>query len=202
LLRYLKSPFFLTATAVIRKSALDAVGGYDESIQAVEDMDLTLRLLQISGMGYVNEALYCYRRGRAESVSSTRRKTCGRIIGVLEKYARLPGSQDPEVRRMLNERLAGKHALVAAYLIREGDLRGARKHLAAAARLHPSPVTWARSALAKTGSLGLPFLSRMARRMVGDELGDAEAGGGGIKFRPGSISSAESDAQTQGARPQ
>lgn len=166
LLRILKASFFLAPTVLVRKSVLETVGGYDESIPVCEDFDLTLRLLQVCDMGYINDALYFYRRGRAASLSATRRKTCGWNIHVLEKFARSPGASPPEVRRVLGERLAQKHALLAAFLIREHDMQGAREHLAAASREYPSPVTWARLALAKAGPLGYPILSWMARRRL------------------------------------
>jgi hypothetical protein len=133
-----------------------------------------LRLLQVCDMGYVNEALYFYRRGRAASLSATRRKTCAWNIHVLEKFARSPGGSGPEVRRILDERLAQKHALMAAFLIQEHDMQGAREHLAAVARLHPSPVTWARLALAKAGPIGYPFLRWVAHRRLGDEADAAK----------------------------
>ena len=164
LLRFIKAPFFLTATVLMRKSVFEAAGGYDESIRVCSDFDLTLRLLQICDMACVNEKLYFYRRGRPGSLSATRRKTCEWIIHVLEKFARTPAGSVPEVRGALGERMAGRHTLLAAFLIQEHDLQGAREHLAAAAREHRGPGTVARLALAKTGLLGLPILSWMARR--------------------------------------
>ena len=173
-LRYVQAPFFLTPTMLMRRSVFEAVGGYDESLRVCEDLDLSLKLLQICGMGFINAPLYFYRRGRMASLSSTRRKTCAAIIYVLGRLERSAGVSVPEVRRILNERVAGKHALLAAFLIQEHDMQRAREHLAAAARRHPSPVTWARLALAKAGPLGYPILSWMAHRRLGDEPGGSE----------------------------
>jgi hypothetical protein len=96
------------------------------------------------------------------------------IIQALEKFARSPGGSAPEMRRVLGERLAQKHALMAAFLIREHDMQGAREHLAAVARLHPTPVTWARLALAKTGPIEYPFLRWAAHSRLGSEADAAK----------------------------
>jgi glycosyltransferase involved in cell wall biosynthesis len=162
--RYIRAPFFLTTTALLRKSVLNSVGGYDEALRVCEDLDMTLRLLQVCDMGYVNKTLYYYRRGRPESLSATRLKTCAANIEILERFAESQDSRAPEVRRALAKRLAQVHALRAAFLIQEGNPRGAREHLARAAQWHPSAKTWARLALAKTGSPGRAILSWMVRR--------------------------------------
>jgi glycosyltransferase involved in cell wall biosynthesis len=134
--RYLQDGFFLPTTVLMRRSVLDAVGGYDESLRVAEDLDLMLKLLQVCDMGYINEALYFYRRGRTASLSATRQKTCAGSLHVLERFAQSPGGSVPEVRRVLNAEMARKHALRAAFLIRDHDKQGACEHLATAARQH------------------------------------------------------------------
>jgi GT2 family glycosyltransferase len=179
LLRYIESCFFLSTTCLMRRSVLAAAGGYDESLRVNQDLDLMLRVLQICDMGYVNEALYFYRRGRAASLSATRRKTCAPSIRILERFAQSSGGRLPEVRRVLGKTLARRYALHAAILIQEHDARGAREDLARAARWHPSPKTWARLALAKAGPLGYPLLSWMAhRKLRHDPAGSGEGGSG------------------------
>jgi glycosyltransferase involved in cell wall biosynthesis len=171
LLRYLETGFFLPTTCLIRKSVFHAAGGYDESLPVTQDLDLMLRVLLICDMGYVNEPLYLYRRGRAAALSATRRKTCAESIQVLEKFEQSPGGSVRKARRILNEGLARRHSLRAAYLVEDHDMQGARAHFAEAARRHPSPKTWARLALAKAGPLGYPILSWMAHRKFRNEPG-------------------------------
>jgi GT2 family glycosyltransferase len=200
LLRYLRDEFILPSTVLMRRSVFDAAGRYDESFRMTEDFDLMLRILQICDMGYVNEGLYLYRRGRAASLSATRRKTCATAIRVFEKFAQSPGASVPEVRRILGERLAIKHALRAAFLIQEHDMQGACEHLAEAARWHPSPKTWARLALAKAGPLGHSILSRMAHRKLRHEPPDSGGSGSGAESCHSSGSCSASGATKQGAK--
>lgn len=201
LLRYVQTGFFLPTTVLMRRSVIEAVGGYDVSFLACQDLDLMLKLLQVCDMGYANEALYFYRRGRAASLSATRRKTCAENIQVLKKFAQSLGGGVPEVRRVLSERLARKHALRAAFLLQEHDMQGACEHLAAAARLHPSPKTWVRLALAKEGPLGHSILSWMADRKLRHEPRDSNRCGSATKSCHGSGSRSASDVTKQGARP-
>jgi len=57
----LKGDFILAPTAIIRKSVLDNVGIYDESLQ-IEDYDMFLRIAHKYPIGYLPEILVQYRQ--------------------------------------------------------------------------------------------------------------------------------------------
>lgn len=69
LARVLAREFNVFTAAIMRREAFDAVGGYDESLCAGEDLDLWIRILEADWRGgYLPEPLARYRR-RAGSLS-------------------------------------------------------------------------------------------------------------------------------------
>jgi GT2 family glycosyltransferase len=90
---------FVCAPA-IRRSRLEALGGWDEDLQTGEDWDLVLRLV-LGGcpVGLVAEPLYRYRL-RAGSVTSRRVAALAGRVRLLEKAARRPGLSGEEERAL------------------------------------------------------------------------------------------------------
>ncbi|MEP7357844.1 MAG: glycosyltransferase, partial [Anaerolineales bacterium] len=59
-------------SVMMRRQALDAVGGYDAAMEPAEDHDLWLRLAEVTQLACLPDALYSYRH-LGTSVSRTRR---------------------------------------------------------------------------------------------------------------------------------
>lgn len=57
-----RSPFFLHSGTIIRRSAYDAAGGYDDTYRYSVDTKMWLMLSHQGSVGYINDMLYGYRR--------------------------------------------------------------------------------------------------------------------------------------------
>lgn len=57
----------VTSTILFRKSALDAVGGFDENLKAWQEHELIIRLSQTSETAFVNKPLVVYRVDTSDS---------------------------------------------------------------------------------------------------------------------------------------
>jgi len=63
------------SNALIRKSVLDRVGGFDETMRSAQDHDMLVRLAEQTRFGYVDEVLWYYRRhGQSQSGQFARRR--------------------------------------------------------------------------------------------------------------------------------
>lgn len=81
--------FIAPMAVVIRRTALERVGGYDESLIANEDWDLWIRLAELGPFVYVDRVLADY-RVHSQNLSSSRGQQNARLIEdrkrVLDKY--------------------------------------------------------------------------------------------------------------------
>jgi len=96
-------------TMVIPASAIEKVGGFDESIYWGEDFDLLLRLTQVYEVTLIKEPLYGYRRHSASASTSTPIRSKGEAyISILESnLKRNWGSLDNETRLKTILRIQG-----------------------------------------------------------------------------------------------
>jgi GT2 family glycosyltransferase len=116
---------FVFGNGAIRREALVAVGGYDETVVA-EDTDLFVRMiLGGSQVGLVDEPLCVYRIRRG-SLSSKRPRMLRAAVVVLER-ARTHPSLTPDELQYLRQELAGKRR-EAALAEAEEALRGFAPH--------------------------------------------------------------------------
>jgi Glycosyl transferase family 2 len=104
---------FVCAPA-IRRSRLEALGGWDEDLQTGEDWDLLLRLVLVGcPAGLVAEPLYRYRL-RAGSVTSRRVGALAGRVRLLEKAARRPGLSGNEQRTLERSLITQQRRLLRA----------------------------------------------------------------------------------------
>jgi glycosyltransferase involved in cell wall biosynthesis len=116
---------FIFGNGAIRREALLAVGGYDETVVA-EDTDLFVRMiLGGSRAGLVDDPLCVYRIRRG-SLSSSRPRMLRAATVVLER-ARAHPSLSPDELRYLRRQLAAKRRL-ASLAEAEESLRGLAPH--------------------------------------------------------------------------
>jgi glycosyltransferase involved in cell wall biosynthesis len=125
---------------LVRRTALEAVDGYDESFPRGVDWDLAIRLSRRWRWAYVPEPLVERRYG-ADNVSGDA------AVGdpsyevairerLREKYAAALAAH-PETRRRFEAMLAKQRGLAA---LERGDRRAAVRHLAGTLRLDPGPT--------------------------------------------------------------
>lgn len=88
-LRMLQVNLVLGGTAVIRRTALEEVGPWDESL-AVEDLDMFLRLSRRFKLSFVNEPTAYYRQHPASNSRQTRRLLVAVASTLAHHYAQPP----------------------------------------------------------------------------------------------------------------
>lgn len=153
-----------TAAFLHRRSALEAVGGYDESLRNNEDLDLTLRLARAFPICVHPEPVF-ENRLRAGSLSSAApARALEQSLAFLDKLER----EDPELAPALLSRKRQRAYFNAArkHLRQEGDFEAFRSTFDEGVRRCGRPGTWrgwAAWALARSGPLGRQ-VARRARR--------------------------------------
>lgn len=102
LARVMRQEFNVFTACMMRREALNAVGGYDPTLRAVEDLDLWIRLIAAGWQGMrVDEALVRYRR-HAGSLSFNTRAMVSASRRVWEKMIiELAGRPEEAVARAL-----------------------------------------------------------------------------------------------------
>ena len=135
---------------VVRRDAVEQVGGFDEDpvLIATEDYDLWLRIAGVGGLGYLDAPLVDYRVTPGQ-LSDDERFMRG-IDRIMDKM--LAASGDKAVLQgQADRRRAGVRMDLAHHLARAGRGRASRGYLREARRLGAGPAgvwkTWLRSFL-------------------------------------------------------
>lgn len=128
-----------TQTFLGRRAALEAAGGFDEALKALQDWDCFIRVAAQGPIAFEPEPLVIQRFSPNSLTKSSRNRALA-LTRVLEKNEAAFADM-PEV-------LAAHCLSAAGGLRRAGDRKGARRWLAKARRLTPwSARLWARAAL-------------------------------------------------------
>ncbi len=128
------------ATCVIRKNALDRIGGYREEFLFSEDLDLLLRLAEVGRMANLPGVLYRYRQ-HGRSICHAKRKDQkvyhDRILE--EAFARRGIEAPDELLRFRGENLADgdQHRIWGWWALNGGNVQTARKHAWISLREYP-----------------------------------------------------------------
>lgn len=122
--------FILTSSVVARRAALEALGGFDETLSHAEDVDLWIRLSRRGWATGSKDRLVHY-RGRETGLSAQAAK---RNIGAATLFARMAvdPTLEPELRRGARRRVSLHEYKLAVAALREGRSGEARAHLARA----------------------------------------------------------------------
>jgi glycosyltransferase involved in cell wall biosynthesis len=75
-----------TSVAMVRRSAFDAIGGFDERLSHAEDYDLWLRFAGVGVIEYINQSLILYRL-HASNLSGNREALRRCEVEILNKHA-------------------------------------------------------------------------------------------------------------------
>lgn len=144
--------FPFIGTVLTRRSLLEQVDGFDETLVTGEDLDLWLRVAPKARAGRVPEPLVLVRR-RPGTLSD--RSGCAAFrnaIGLLERSL-AAGQLSPAQQRRCRATLGRLNARLAAFLVAGGDAGSAVRASLEAVRYAPaSPAAWL--SLARSGPLG------------------------------------------------
>lgn len=145
----LRGSFISTQTLVVRRAALDRIGGFDPAMPALEDWDFALRLAALGPIAMVDRPLVRQRYSGNSLTLSLEKRLAG-FRAILARHeaalAAAPGL------------LGLHHARIAGTCRRLGDLDGARHHARSALRF--APLSPRRIAMALWLSLPQRFLRR------------------------------------------
>jgi glycosyltransferase involved in cell wall biosynthesis len=139
---------FQTSAVMIRKSCLDAVGGFDETLRMGDDYELFLRIARHFELGYIDMPLVLYRQHPTQGT-----RTWGKQLQhgvpwealVLKKITNLyPEIFEELGRHNIQRRLSKPYVALAYACFAEGDHRNARQLTRQALRYWPSNFSYLR----------------------------------------------------------
>lgn len=125
----------MPSTVVIRRSVLDDVGLFDESLRIGEDTEFCLRIAEKWRFCHVPGAC-AYKRRHSGQASARLDAYLPNAARVTQQFA----SRHPELRSLVGRRMARVHAKVGADCAMKGEWRKALRHDLAAVRL--APLYW------------------------------------------------------------
>jgi GT2 family glycosyltransferase len=128
--------FITTSGAIVRREALEQVGGFDETIRFMEDWDLWLRLAVRFPVAYVPEPTFIQRR-RPQSLSSNRQAMVYSRFQVLVKMSRLFRREVARAGPAARRSVADAHNALGYARAKQGQWRDARPNLWESVRLWP-----------------------------------------------------------------
>lgn len=146
---FMRANIMTHTSMLIRKSALDAIGGYDLRLPNNEDWDLNIRLSRHGLIGFVETPLVVV-HDSPDGISKNRRSSVFSHVRILAKLRRTVAetSAENDADRAI---LAGQAVDAARLLLRAGRPRAARRYLGWAIRNGPfSPAAVLRYAIAST----------------------------------------------------
>ena len=134
----LRASLVSTQTLVARRDLLQRIGGFDASLQAMEDWECMLRLAPLGRFALVDEPLV-QQHFSANSITRDFARSERARAAIVEKHRELFG-RDPSI-------LAQHYYFIAGGQRQVGNLAGARAALAQARALQPmNPRFWAMTA--------------------------------------------------------
>jgi hypothetical protein len=147
---------FITPTWLLRRSALEAAGMFDEQMPNLEDWELSFRLFRHSGIVAMNEPLVL-KHGGADSLNWDASGRIKSLQIIAERHADL-WQRHPQVQARLHDELARLHC-------RMGDMRAGRREFRTALRLDAKLAKrWALMLASCLGRTSYQSLRAMADR--------------------------------------
>lgn len=105
-----KENFIGTSSIVVRRTVLNIVGDFDESLRNSDDRDMWFRLARIFGAAYIPKVLHQYRKREGSISSRSARVNAENRIKVLRKQ--LVSGVSRSSKKYLLAQIAGNHASV------------------------------------------------------------------------------------------
>ncbi len=125
--QYIKSKFILTSTVIVRRSCLERVGLFDESMLSLEDCDLLLRLCYEYKVASVPSPLV-HRRQRAGNLTSNEDLGSQYSIRFHEKALGLPNLSPGRIRE-IQRQLSVAYLWRGVYCLSQGQMNECRRNL-------------------------------------------------------------------------
>ena len=129
--------FIPTGSVLLRRSCLEAAGGFDESMRRVEDLDLWLRLALLCPFAYTRHLCQLKREHRG-NVSADREAMALAYLGLLAKQRRLYPQELGRRGIRLEPLEALEYRSLGTWREALGDRTGARRWYREALRSQPS----------------------------------------------------------------
>jgi len=131
----LRGSFISTQTLVVRRDALDSIGGFDPELPALIDWECVIRLASLGPFAFEPEPLVLQSFSENSITRFPERRLQAQEM-ILHRH-RSALAERPEILALHHRRLAGAYR-------RRGERGSARRHLDEALRLQPlSPSLWA-----------------------------------------------------------
>jgi glycosyltransferase involved in cell wall biosynthesis len=120
-LRLLRNGIVLQGSALVRRSVLEAVGPWDESLHSAEDQDLWLRITAKQSLAYRDETVMFYRRHEASLTDSEHWiQFQTNILRVLHKTLHSDWA-DPQLKKKAGTQFAKKASKMSRLYAAQGD---------------------------------------------------------------------------------
>src|SRR5262245_2041506 len=132
-------PYFLTSSVVVRRSLLDRVGAFDESLPLAEDYGPYLRCAAAAAMVGDAAPLVRIRRHAGNVTAADRLAVAFRLKRVVRRH-RAAAERAGLARREVARRLAHVEYAIGALLLERGEARRARGYFARARAERPAWV--------------------------------------------------------------
>lgn len=126
--------FIPTSSVLLRRSLLEQIGAFDETLPNGDDFDLWLRLARSRPIGVVNRITVHYRE-RASGISGRGALLSEARITVLRRQLEL--GQTPRIQRQLHHQIALNHYALGYYHQERGELAQARGYYRQSLRASP-----------------------------------------------------------------
>jgi glycosyltransferase involved in cell wall biosynthesis len=125
----LSTRFILFNQAIaIRRTALEKIGGFDDTFKYMEDHDLALRLALLGSWAYTNEALVVWNEGTTDSLTTQAKKqkiilndTMLKIYEKINRLAEQPSACLAKTRRILSFELIRNRIRLMACRLRHSE---------------------------------------------------------------------------------
>jgi glycosyltransferase involved in cell wall biosynthesis len=121
----LECHFNIPSNALVRRSAFDRAGEFDETLRSSQDHDMAIRLLEVTKAAFLDETVWYYRRHPdTQSTKHTKRRWMNGFK-ILDKAC----SRYPYARSVRRRRLAVLHYRLAQCLLSEREYLPAIKNI-------------------------------------------------------------------------
>jgi len=119
--------FMVPSSVLVKKSILEEVGGFDETLSSVDDLDLWLRVSKRYQIGFVPKPLVIWRQHR-QSVSRDIKKNYSNLQKLYRKHLKLVQG-DERLEEIIKGRIAEKVFLLNRELFIEKVAKDAKRGL-------------------------------------------------------------------------
>lgn len=134
--RLLLNSFLFVSTVIVRRAVLEKTGLFDETLAAIEDFDLWLRVTFVASAAYLDEPLVVIRR-HGGGISGRRQLLVHENMLLVLGRARERFPLTLEQRFRLRRAVARAHTRLGLFYVNSGKISSGRRHFLRSLRLNP-----------------------------------------------------------------